>query len=52
MYTVIGGQGFIGTSIVKLLEMKNYTVWVPKKEDQTLYERNLGTVIYAAGYGD
>jgi nucleoside-diphosphate-sugar epimerase len=52
IYTVIGGQGFIGSTIVKLLEAKGHTVWVPEKEDKALYERELGIVIYAAGHGD
>jgi nucleoside-diphosphate-sugar epimerase len=51
-YTVIGGQGFIGSTIVELLKLKGHSVWVPQKGDGSIYEQDLGIVIYAAGHGD
>jgi len=51
-YTVIGGHGFIGSKIVETLEQAGSAVWVPKKEDPTLFTKELGTVIYCAGHGD
>lgn len=51
-YTVVGGQGFIGSEIVTQLKNKGHTVFVPKKNDEHLFSDNLGIVIYCAGHGD
>jgi nucleoside-diphosphate-sugar epimerase len=51
-FTVVGGNGFIGSSIVQLLEKSGEEVWVPAKNDNQIYSENLGTVIYCAGHGD
>lgn len=51
-YTVIGGQGFIGSNIVSLLEKHGHEVWVPEKSSQDVFNKPLGIVIYAAGHGD
>ncbi len=52
MFTVFGGQGFIGSEFVSQLEMRGEEVFVPKREDPDIYEKGLGTIIYCAGYGD
>lgn len=52
MYTVIGGKGFIGSEIVKQLRQAGEQVYVPEKLDDGVFNKLLGTVIYAAGYGD
>lgn len=51
-YTVIGGRGFIGSEIVENLLAKGEKVEVPPRDDETLFDRDLGIVIYAAGNGD
>lgn len=51
-YTVIGGKGFIGTEICFLLERAGHDVFIPEKNDEELFDKNLGIVIYCAGYGD
>lgn len=51
-YTVIGGQGFIGSHIVELLKEYGHDVWVPEKGSDKVFNSPLGIVIYAAGYGD
>lgn len=51
-YTVFGGRGFVGTEFVKQLNDANHTVFVPKRDDDSIFERDLGTIIYSAGYGD
>ena len=52
LFTVIGGHGFIGTEIViQLINMKHRVV-IPKRDDESLFTQDLGTVIYCAGHGD
>lgn len=51
-YTVIGGRGFIGSEIVENLRAKGENVVVPPRDDNSLFEKDLGIVIYAAGNGD
>ncbi|MFT6905919.1 MAG: nucleoside-diphosphate-sugar epimerase [Oleiphilaceae bacterium] len=51
-YTVVGGKGFIGNTIVRYLEKGSEQVWVPEKNDASLFDVDLGTVIYCAGHGD
>lgn len=51
-YTVIGGQGFIGSNIVSLIEKHGHEVWVPEKNSEDVFNKPLGIVIYAAGHGD
>ncbi|MGK7286602.1 NAD-dependent epimerase/dehydratase family protein [Buttiauxella agrestis] len=51
-YTVFGGNGFIGSHIVKKLEDAGYDAWVPARDDDSIYTQDLGVVIYCAGNGD
>jgi nucleoside-diphosphate-sugar epimerase len=51
-YTVFGGKGFIGSHIVKNLEDAGYDVWVPARDDASVFKEDLGLVIYCAGNGD
>jgi nucleoside-diphosphate-sugar epimerase len=51
-YTVIGGNGFVGTEVVQQLIKRGETVWIPSKDDPDLYQKDLGIVIYCAGNGD
>lgn len=52
IYTVIGGNGFIGSEIVKQLREAGEQVYVPEKLDEGVFTKALGTVIYAVGHGD
>ncbi|WP_345859452.1 SDR family oxidoreductase [Shewanella algae] len=51
-YTVFGGRGFIGSEIVKQLNQLGHNVFVPERDDETIYHQDLGIVIYCAGHGD
>lgn len=51
-YTVIGGKGFIGSEITRLLLNEGYSVFVPERNDNGLFIKKLGIVIYCAGHGD
>lgn len=51
-FTVFGGRGFIGSEFVKELKIQGHDVFVPERGDLSIYEDDLGTVIYSAGYGD
>ncbi|MDC5973695.1 SDR family oxidoreductase [Proteus vulgaris] len=52
LYTIFGGKGFIGSEFVKQLIELKHEVFIPEKNDSTIFSKNLGIVIYAAGYGD
>lgn len=51
-YTVFGGRGFIGSVISGELKRKGHDVYIPERDDNTIFEIDLGTVIYCAGQGD
>lgn len=51
-YTVFGGRGFIGSEIVSMLEAAGQNVWAPPRDDESVFDTDLGTVIYSAGQGD
>lgn len=51
-YTVIGGNGFIGSNIVSLLKEQGHDVTVPDRSTCTELKGDLGKVIYCAGNGD
>ena len=48
MITVLGGSGFVGSNMVKLLHNNNIPFSAPKR-DKNLADRNLGHVIYCIG---
>ncbi len=51
-FTVFGGRGFIGSAFVNELKQQGHDVNVPERDDESIYNSDLGTVIYSAGYGD
>ena len=51
-YTVIGGNGFIGSHIVTLLKELGRDVFVPDRNSCNSLNGELGKVIYCAGNGD
>ncbi|TKF69490.1 SDR family oxidoreductase [Vibrio sp. F13] len=51
-FTVIGGNGFIGSEIVRKLKDSGFDVWVPKRNDPRIFSQPLGVLIYCAGYGE
>ena len=52
LYTVFGGRGFIGSEIRQQLEQQGNSIWVPERDDDSIFDVDLGTVIYCAGNGD
>ena len=51
-YTVFGGRGFIGSEITRMLTQQGHTIWVPERGDDSIFDVDLGIVIYCAGNGD
>lgn len=51
-YTIIGGNGFIGSHIVTLLKEQGHDVVVPDRNSCNSLNGELGKVIYCAGNGD
>ena len=49
MYTIFGGKGFIGRNIAEKLNENNIEFFIPEKNDDKIYEKKLGKVIYCAG---
>ncbi|MDC9603959.1 NAD-dependent epimerase/dehydratase family protein [Xenorhabdus griffiniae] len=52
MFTIFGGRGFIGSKIVEILSQQGHKVWIPLRDDNSIFEKPLGTVIYCAGNGN
>lgn len=48
-FTIIGHSGFIGGKIVEKLRSERYEYYLPKRDDQQLFDDDLGCVIYCAG---
>jgi nucleoside-diphosphate-sugar epimerase len=49
LYTIIGGSGFIGSNLIAFLKERGIECYAPKKGDDSVFEKNLGRVIYCAG---
>ncbi len=52
LFTIFGGRGFIGSEFVEQLKSQGHDIFVPERDDLSIYNRDLGIVIYTAGYGD
>nr|ELR5249636.1 SDR family oxidoreductase [Providencia rettgeri] len=46
------GRGFIGSEFVRQLTKLGHDIYIPERDDEKIYKKNLGVVIYSAGYGD
>ena len=46
---VIGGAGFIGSHLLAHLEKSGYECFAPARDDASVFERELGHVIYCIG---
>ncbi len=51
-YTVIGGHGFIGSEVAKKLTDNGHSVFIPDRDDERLFNKDLGVIIFCAGAGD
>lgn len=49
LYTIIGGNGFIGSRLATILRTAGHTVFVPQRDDPRLWTQPLGRVLYCAG---
>lgn len=47
--TVLGGTGFIGGQLVRRLRQAGHACFVPARDDDSIFHRPLGIVIYAIG---
>lgn len=48
-FTVLGASGFIGQHLTSYLKSLGHTVFTPDRDDQSIYLRPLGHVVYAVG---
>lgn len=48
-FTVLGGNGFIGSHLVEEISRLHYDCESPAREDQSIFNKNLGHLIYAVG---
>lgn len=47
--TIIGGHGFVGRALAARLIDDGWDVWIPEKNEDAVFERELGMVFYCAG---
>jgi nucleoside-diphosphate-sugar epimerase len=47
--TIVGGKGFIGSHLFDYLLNQGWQCWIPSRDDERLFESNLGHVFYCAG---
>ncbi len=48
-FTVLGGNGFIGSHLGEVIVELAYECDKPKRNDRSIFDRNLGHLIYAVG---
>ncbi len=49
MFTIFGSSGYIGNALTKHLSSVDQDVFLPQRNDISVYEKSLGHVIYAIG---
>lgn len=47
--TVLGSRGFIGSHLIQFLNQQKFSYWAPNREDETVFTKPLGHVIYCIG---
>ena len=52
MFTVFGGDGFIGSHFVAELKRRGHRVFIPVRGEELPISKDLGIVVYSAGYGN
>jgi nucleoside-diphosphate-sugar epimerase len=50
MFTILGASGFVGNHLVSELQARNIEYFAPTRSDATIFDRDLGRVIYCIGY--
>jgi nucleoside-diphosphate-sugar epimerase len=48
-FTVLGAAGFVGGHLVEHLRRNGHDVWAPDRDDPSIYQRDLGHVVYCIG---
>jgi nucleoside-diphosphate-sugar epimerase len=48
-YTVLGGYGFVGKHLLRKMRDLGLECWAPKRGDEEIYNKPLGTVFYCIG---
>ena len=48
-FTILGASGFIGRRLFLDLQNKGHKVWAPKRNDEQIFSRPLGHVLYCVG---
>lgn len=49
LYTIIGGNGFVGSRLAAILRTAGHSVFVPQRDDPRWLTQPLGRVLYCAG---
>ena len=47
--TILGGSGYIGSLLATSFKNLGYSVWTPKRDDNSVFEKDLGLVYYCIG---
>lgn len=47
--TVLGGSGFVGGALATSLRESGVECWVPARDDDSIFERDLGVLFYCVG---
>jgi nucleoside-diphosphate-sugar epimerase len=48
-HTILGGTGFIGSRLAHHLDSRGISCWTPKRGDSTIFDIELGHIIYCIG---
>lgn len=52
LFTIFGGNGFIGSEFIKYIQKQNQPILIPEKNSPDIFDKHLGTIIYSIGSGD
>jgi nucleoside-diphosphate-sugar epimerase len=48
-YTILGGSGFVGSNIKRILNNSGIECYVPRRDEKDIYNADLGRVFYCVG---